>query len=368
MKALFLTNLPAPYKVDLFNNLAKRIDLTVLFERSNADNRNNAWLKNNCIGFEAIFLEGIKIGEEASLCLDIFRYIKKSEYDLFILNGYSSPTSIYLIFLLKILKIPFILSLDGGILKKDTNFFKDKFKRFLINSAKFYFSTSNETDKYLESFNIKSSDIFRVPFTSILSKDLLKKPFTASEKKILKKNLGLSSEFMILTIGQFIHRKGIDVLLRSIPSIEADITVCIIGGSATKEYKKIITENSINNINFYDFMSKEELSYFYKAADLFVLPTREDVWGLVINEAMSFGLPVISTNKCIGAIELLDTNKTGFIIPSDDSAKLSSKINLMLNNDELRSNMSKNALNRIGNYTIEEMASSYFQIFKNIVR
>ena len=53
------------------------------------------------------------------------------------------------------------------------------------------------------------------------------------------------------------------------------------------------------------------------ASDLFVLPTREDIWGLVINEAMSFGLPIITTRKCIAGTELITDGENGYLLEAD---------------------------------------------------
>ena len=57
-------------------------------------------------------------------------------------------------------------------------------------------------------------------------------------------------------------------------------------------------ENDLTNVHFVGFKTKEQLEDYYRAADLFVLPTREDIWGLVVAEAMAYGLGVITTNRC----------------------------------------------------------------------
>ena len=101
--------------------------------------------------------------------------------------------------------------------------------------------------------------------------------------------------------------------------------------------------------------TKKELSEYYKAADIFVLPTREDIWGLVINEAMAYGLPVVTTNKCVSGVELVKDYKNGFIINVDDVKQLAYAINLILSDDILREKMSKESLKTIDKYTIENM-------------
>lgn len=81
-------------------------------------------------------------------------------------------------------------------------------------------------------------------------------------------------------------------------------------------------ENNLTQIHFEGFKTKEELAMYFKAADIFVHPTREDIWGLVINESMAYGLPVITTNKCVAGMELI-TNKE-CLIDTDNSEQLKS--------------------------------------------
>ena len=99
---------------------------------------------------------------------------------------------------------------------------------------------------------------------------------------------------MILAVGQFIHRKGFDVLLQAARTMDKNIGIYIVGGKPTEEYLQIQKENNLTQIHFEGFKTKEELAMYFKAADIFVHPTREDIWGLVINESMAYGLPVVT--------------------------------------------------------------------------
>lgn len=176
---------------------------------------------------------------------------------------------------------------------------------------------------------------------------------TQTEKKALRIKLGLPETPIVLSIGQFIPRKGFDVLLRSMPKVEEDATYVIIGGNAPQEYMDYMNENKIDNVIFLPFMLPEKLSEYYKTADLFVLPTREDIWGLVINEAMAFGLPVITTDRCIAGLEMITEEKNGCIVPANDAEKMAIAIQHLLNSDLLE--MGKYSLKLAHNYTIEKM-------------
>lgn len=112
---------------------------------------------------------------------------------------------------------------------------------------------------------------------------------------------------MILSVGQIIPRKGFDILIKAFSKLnETEYDLYIVGGKATDDLNSIIEKYKLNNVHFVEFANKEKLSEYYSAADLFVLPSRFDVWGLVINEALAYSLPIISSNKVGAALEILD--------------------------------------------------------------
>ena len=140
--------------------------------------------------------------------------------------------------------------------------------------------------------------------------------------------------------------------------------VYIVGGEETEEYKKIIKQFNLKNIHFVPFQKPEIVELYFKAADFFVFPTRGDVWGLVINEAMARALPIITTDKCVSGLELIENGKAGYVIPSDDVNILSNKIKQIINDDQSREQMAVYNLEKIKEYTIEQMAKIHMNIFK----
>lgn len=165
-----------------------------------------------------------------------------------------------------------------------------------------------------------------------------------------------------ITVGQFIYRKGFDILLNAWALCDKEYELYIIGAEPTKEYIDIKNRLHLENVHFEGFKMKEELKRYYQAADLFVFPTREDIWGLVVNEAMANGLPVIATDKCVAGVELIRNGENGFIVPTENAEKLASKINELMKNDSLRQLMSENNLQRIRKYTVENMAKTHISV------
>ena len=169
---------------------------------------------------------------------------------------------------------------------------------------------------------------------------------------------------IVITVGQFIHRKGFDVLINAWAKCDKEYALYILGAEPTKEYLNIKEKLNLGNVHFEGFKAKEELKYYYQAADLFVFPTREDIWGLVVNEAMANGLPVITTDKCVAGLELIKDGENGYIVPTENPDELAKRINELLSDDWLMEKMAKNNLQRIRKYTVENMAKAHASILK----
>lgn len=201
MNVLFLTNLPSPYRVEFFEELGKKCNLTVAYERSSASNRNESWInQRNNLSFQEIFLKGINIGDEASMSIELIKIIKRNHFDAIIMSGYSSPTAMISILYLQFRGIPYIMSCDGGIISSE-NKLKYYIKKFFISKASLWLSTGEKTSEYLKYYGAEKSGIRVYPFTSVREKDIQVK---LTSKKDYRRKLGMTEEKIILSVGQFI--------------------------------------------------------------------------------------------------------------------------------------------------------------------
>lgn len=364
MKVLFTTNTPASYRVNFFNELGKKCKLTVLFETQHDKSRDEKWSSYNYKNFNAVFLKGIKKGEADAICSDVLKYINRS-YDAIIIGAYHTPTARIAIEYMRLKHIPFIISSDGGFIKRE-NQFKYWIKKHYIGSASAWLSTGNTTTEYLCHYGAKKSRVWQYPFTSVLEKDVLTVPVQAENKQKLRYELGIREEKIFISVGQFIYRKGFDILLGAAKDMDRAYGFYIIGGMPTPDYLKIVEENKLTNVHFISFMDKKTLGKYYMAADVFVLPTREDIWGLVVNEAMGYGLPVITTDHCVAGLEMVENNKNGLIVPAN-SVKDLKKAMLKLVMCDLEK-MSYHALNTAEKYTIENMAAVHLSCLESWVK
>lgn len=361
-KVLFLTNFASPYRVHFFDELGKYMDVTVLYSDRVEDikHRNAQWFEDGTGGFHPVQLKQTASVKDEWLCLDVLKWVKRP-YDAIVIGGYSSPTAILAMAYLRLRGIPFYMEVDGGLIRQERKI-KYLVKKSLVCLAKQWLSTGPHTTEYLVHYGAKPEAVTEYPFTSLYEKDLLKKTVSQEEKQSLRQELGIWEKHMILAIGQFIHRKGFDVLMRAATAVHPDAGIYIVGGEPTGEYLQLQQELGIHNVHFLGFQKKEQLAKIYKASDLFVLPTREDIWGLVINEAMAYGLPVVTTDRCVAGLDLVEDGVNGYIVPIEEDKILAEKLNAVLSADMQK--MGAASLEKIRPYTLEHMAKTHWEIFE----
>ena len=137
-----------------------------------------------------------------------------------------------------------------------------------------------------------------------------------------------------------------------------------VGEDPTDEFTQWKISHNLTNVHFVGFKTKRELAEYYAAADIFVLLTREDIWGLVINEAMAYGLPIITTNTCIAGLELVKPGSNGYLVSFENQPEIIESILSILQDGNLTDSFKEYSLKKIQNYTISEMSKKHLEIFK----
>lgn len=365
-KLLMLSNIPSPYMVDYLNELGKLCDVTAIFEKDSSAIRDKSWKINNFKNFKCVILNGIHIKDEdddKAISLDIISYLKKDKYDYIVVGNPCTPTGIIALFYMKSKNIPYCIQSEGGF-PKDGRGLKEKIKKLIFSNAHMYLSTGDIGDDYFIKYGANKDKIYRFPFSSLHDKDVLNDLINKDEKENIKKKLDIPYKKVILSVGQFIERKGFEALIKSFKGINEECGLYIIGGKPNEKYLNICKENNLNNVHFIDFINREMMSLYYKASDVFVLNTLYDTWGLVINEAMSYGLPIITTDKCYAGLTLIKEGINGYLVKPNDINSLNLLINKLIDDVDLRNKMGLINLKVAKDYTIENMAKV---IYDNLI-
>ena len=371
MKVLFCTNLPSPYRVDFFNELGKLCDLTVCYERKASAERDKKWIGKGAGHFTEVYLKLTPVGVDRSKGSALREYVKYNFFDIIIFTNYISEACMEAILYCKIKKISYCIEYDGGFEKKD-NIPKKLFKQFLLKNAKAHFTTCDKHTRYLEYLGIKRECIFKYPFTSLSRQDLISaKQKQAKQISEIRQKLGMTEPRIVITVGRFTYDrgygKGYDAIMKLAEGSSKAIGYFIIGDTPTEEFTRWRTEKNLTNVHFIGFKTKNELEEYYLAADIFILLSRGDIWGLVINEAMAYSLPIISTEECLAATELVKNGKNGHLVRVDNIEEIRNTVNYILYTDKVREQYGNCSFEIIQNYTIEEMAKTHKRYFEELL-
>ena len=362
-KVLIVFNHPAPYKVKLFNELAKYIDLTVIFERDKASDRNKFFYEEKEYRFKQVKIKGLALGRENIISNGIIKHLKKNHYDLIIMNGYSQFAEMKTIRYLIKRKIPYTLYINGGLIKPNESSFKRKLKTKYISHASSYLSPDENSNKYLVYYGANKSLIYNYPYSTIYESEILENPIDKETKFELREENKIHDEKVFVSCGQLIKRKNYLELIKKWKEVDPKYGLYVIGDGKEKLHlEKYIKENQIHNVHLLGYMKRKDLFAFYHLSDAFIFPSDEDIYGHVINEAMSQGLPVISTPNVNASRKLIKDDYNGYIISSLENDELIGTINKVVSND-----LSLNAIKTAKENTLEKMVEAHLEILKRIL-
>jgi len=361
LNIVIIQNFMVPYEAPLFSGLAKIpfINLKVFYCTQTYKTRR--WpITGHKYPYE--ILPGFTLLLNKFACSfnpSIIMNIIKARPDVVVLSGGYNHITMQLAFIVcKCLNVPIIYRSDENQISRNNISEVARLARpieqLMIKKSSAIICPGQLSKKYHYYSGAESNKIFIVPYTSAnddayfhLGKRLRK------DKENIKDKLGFQGKKIIIYTGRLVEEKGVVVLLNALSSLNKknDNLLLILVGSGSKEnsYKEYALKNHINNVLFLGNISElEKIIMYYSIADVFVLPSNIDLWGIVVNEAMLCGLPVIVSNNA-GASEMIQNGLNGVIFKAGDPFNLSSAIESILYNDEYSSMLVQNSIVTIRN-------------------
>lgn len=178
-----------------------------------------------------------------------------------------------------------------------------------------------------------------------------------------------AAKFRVIFVGLTGVRKGVHYLVEAWQrlNLPAKSTELLIVGNVQKDLKQVLAGMTIPaNVNFCGSTTRETLRNLYHSSDLFVLPSLEDGFGMVIGEAMAAGLPVVCTTST-GAPDMITDGKEGFMVPPADSAALAEKILYIYENADQRCAMGQAGQKTIQNFTWDIYGARVFDMYQKLI-
>ena len=174
----------------------------------------------------------------------------------------------------------------------------------------------------------------------------------------------------IVTIGRYAYQKGYDMLLRAWAEIEKkypDWQLAIYGMGNQNSLRSQIQDMGIDADRCLLNGPVNDVIKEYQNSSVFVLPSRFEGFGLVVIEAMSCGVPVVSFNCPMGPDEIITDGEDGFLVPVGDIHALADKLQTLMQDDDLRKKFSETAYQNSGRYRIGKISNQWIQLFSQLI-
>ncbi|PWK28979.1 glycosyltransferase involved in cell wall biosynthesis [Arcicella aurantiaca] len=313
--------MPSHYQNDLFTELSKYYDeFEVIYAHTHDDARKSlGWNFENAHNFNSK-----TIGRDLTIW-KIIPYLFKNRKSTHIVNGiWAESIFFFVIILLNLFQINFLIYSEASNPFKNRSFLKKIILRFvsvsiaklLIIKAKGVLAISIFASNYFKDLGINDRRIYRFGYFQ--------------KEKIHLKLTTKKSCISLLFVGQLIERKGIFTLLEAIEKLfekYQSFHLSIIGSGILKDNIQhfIKTQNLQNEVELLGVIDSQNVSNYIAQADLLVLPSVFDGWGIVVNEALQNGISVLISDQC-GAKELIREGKNGFIFKANNVNDITEKL------------------------------------------
>lgn len=369
MKIAFVTHFCPHYRVKTFELLARTHNVEYFFY-----SQGHEWYGQGIHGvrggqFQYTYLSGFQLAGRTRVAPSLLAHLWRKDYQVFIkcINGRFALPATYLVARLR--GIPFVLW-TGIWANIQTPFHRLAFPitRWIYRHADAIVVYGEHVKRYLVEQGVKSERIFVAAHA--VDNSLYAHAVDPQDKTRHKAKLSLDGRKVVLYLGRLEEVKGLDYLLKAFARLSLDDAVLVVAGDGSL-YKSLVASAQalgiLTKVRFAGYVSPDDAPLYYAVADLFVLPSvtvpaQKETWGLVVNEAMNQGLPVIAT-EAVGAAAggLVQSGVNGFVVPERDSAALAEAMERILIDAKLRAEMSQNARRTIGEWNNERMVNGFLQ-------
>jgi len=361
-KIIIINNIISPLRVFLYGKmndyyLRKGWKLKVIFLSETDRNRN--WKKSTDIDFDYEVLTNFAIRTREKdlntffINLKIIDVLKKENPDKIICFGWDHFAAYAANRWARKNAKEFVLW--SGSTEYEKSWRRTLFNplvKYLIKRTDNFIAYGTRAKEYLVSLGAKEESVqifYNTIDVDYFSENL--KKISDYEKKELKRQLGISTSKVIIFSGRLLEMKGIFEMVEGFESFckqDNDASLLIMGSGPDEErLKGIIDKQKIKNIYFTKFVQYKDLYKYYSISDLLLFPTRQDIWGLVVNEAMACGLPVIVTNVAGASADLIEGGKNGYIINLNSPKEITKGIETIFSRGLNKNNNSLEIIEKI---------------------
>lgn len=330
VQTLIITNLPSFYKINLYNAIARHKRIFVIFTGDTAEQRNTDFFEGDA-HFDCLSLSGNRALKFIRVCKELFRH----RYEELMLGGWDSLPLWLGAFLSP--KRKNTLVVESSYLESSTSGWKRLVKKLFISRISKVYASGASQRKITDRLGFRGKTMIT---KGVGIFNYGKQPAYEPKNEVRK----------FIYVGRLVQVKNLELLVRvfnDLPKLE----LTIVGFGDQEEWLRSIAHE---NVVFTGAIENKRLPELYRSHDVFVLPSRSEPWGLVVEEAFNNGLPVIVSNR-VGCAEEIVNKDNGRIFKWNDPDDLKSailKLQDIASYNSMRKHISEMNFEEITNYQI----------------
>lgn len=361
---------PTPYILGFIKALEKQYHrpIDVFFLKKN---HSQAW--NLSLPESYSLLSGSSIKDIATLT----HQINQANYALIHLAGWGHLVNLYLLFLGKLKRIPVSIESDTQLSSHEPQWrrqikywiYKRPLYRLLFKLPAVFLPGGTRQSLYFQHFGVNPNKIVIAQMTVDVEALQQKcSTLTQADREILRCQYEVAeNDVVFLFVARLLPLKGIQELMRVFRIFKQPMTqLWIVGdGELINDVKANV--EGLTNMKYFGRQEGEALMHIYHAADVVVLPSYAEPWGLVVNEAMAMGKAVIVSENAGCVDDLIIHNHTGLLIPSKNIPSLAGAIDRLTYDSALRRTLSVQAKKHIASWTLENEAKNVIGAWEGVL-
>jgi glycosyltransferase involved in cell wall biosynthesis len=350
-----LTEIPAPYRIPLFNALATRVELDVLYLRERNPERGHYRLHEGELRFGRRVLPGrdaTVAGRWLVLNRGVARALREAAPNAVVLGGWNQPTFWRAAVYARRHRLPLVLWIENTV--RDSRARGPK--RILARTAAAFVVPGRASEEYVRAVR---PDARVVVAPNAVDVDLYASG--RAERNRVRDELDLH-RVAVLYVGRLAPEKGVDVLVAAAGGLDADV---LVAGSG--RVLEVLRADAPANVRFLGDVDRDDLPTLYAAADVLCLPSRSEPWGMTLNEGAAAGLALVASDAAGAARELVREGENGYVVPAGDVAALRSALAALAADPDMRARMGRRSLEISAQFTAEAWADAVAGVVSTLV-
>jgi glycosyltransferase involved in cell wall biosynthesis len=361
----FLTVMPSPYQRELFASMAAASDLSIKVYYFTASARDREWAAPDLADHEKV-LPGTTfsfLGNSAHWNASILSVLARDASDLVVVSDYSAPTAQAAMRLLSMKRRSWVFwgELPGfnvrGALGSWVRGRLQSPLRFASGIAGIGAAAAATYKKLFP-----QTPVFNIPYFCDLAS------FATARAAAPRRSGGVID---ILFSGQMIERKGVDVLIEAFAAVaqsQPRLRLLLLGGGPERErFEALVPSTLQERVIFLGHHPPVKLPTVFASADAFCLPSRHDGWGVVVNEALGAGLPILVSDAVGAGRDLVVDGVNGFVTPAGDAGALADALTRIAD-DERRCRLSAGSAALAKSWGLDEGVNRWRRAAADILR